>query len=143
MPEYYTKIRAFSSNNEEWDFKKYVPDLIVINLGTNDSSYCKGIEDRSLVYAEKYTEFLKTVHELNPGAKILCCLGLMEQKLFAYLEKAASDFVKETGFKDIYTLKLTLQDDKKGFAASWHPVAENHDMAAREVTAKIREILAL
>ena len=153
LPRYYKKVGfsyekfddrdGFAPQDVNWDFKKYVPDIVVINLGTNDSSYCHKKEDRSLEYAKKYTEFLHTVHECNPNAKILCCLGLMDECLYDYVEKAAADFKAESGFDEVYTLRLSRQDEKYGYAVSWHPVEKNHEIAAREVTAKIKEILAL
>jgi hypothetical protein len=34
---------AIGNDPELWDFSRFVPDCIVINLGTNDNSYTKGI----------------------------------------------------------------------------------------------------
>ena len=48
VPPYYTHLGYTWSKNDEfdplaldWDFTKREPDVIVINLGTNDDSYCK------------------------------------------------------------------------------------------------------
>ena len=59
------------------DFSRFQPDYIVLNLGTNDLSWCGTDEARGRQYAELYAEFLKTVRKDNPGARILCTLGVM------------------------------------------------------------------
>lgn len=126
-----------------WDFSRYVPDLIVINLGTNDASYCKSIPDRCQWYERDYVAFLKEVRENNPTAKILCALGIMEDTLCDYVEGAAEKYSAETGDKEIYTLRFTPHDGSLGYAADWHPSEATHEIAAEKAAEKIREILGL
>ena len=38
---------------ERWDFSRFVPDIILINLGTNDCSWCKDIQERKDVYRDR------------------------------------------------------------------------------------------
>lgn len=149
LPKFY-KYVGFSYNrfteetnpqSAEWDFGRYVPDLIVINLGTNDDSYCRGMEDRCADYEEAYINFLKTVHEKNPTSKILCVLGVMGDRLYPSVEKVVEAFKTESGFEDIYSFRLTPQDGKLGYAADWHPTAATHDRAAAELSEKIKEIM--
>lgn len=47
----------------DWDFSQYQPELIVINLGTNDNSYTKGDADKCAEYEKGYVNFLKQVRE--------------------------------------------------------------------------------
>ena len=151
IPKYYTKLGfsyekfddtdGLAPQDINWDFSEYVPDLIVVNLGTNDNSWCTGHEDRYLKYTEEYAKFLGTVHSCNPTSKILCVMGIMLDDIFPYVEKAVGIFKEQTGFTDIYTLKFTPHDGKLGYGADYHPSPATHDRAAKLLAEKIREIM--
>ena len=66
---------------ENWDFQSFCPQVIVVNLGTNDASYTRGIREREKLFCRKYTRFLEEVHRRNPDAEIVCTLGVMDQQL--------------------------------------------------------------
>ena len=151
IPPYYTKVGfsyekfddrdGLAPQDIDHDFGKYVPDLIVINLGTNDSSYCKANEERLALYTEKYAGFLETVHSCNPSAKLLCCLGIMGTGNCAAMEKAVEIFKERSGYEQIYTMRFTEQDAKLGYGADWHPSPATHDIAAKALSERIRGIL--
>ncbi len=56
----------------EWDFSKHQPDVVVVNLGTNDDSYCKNDSTRQEEYKTEYVEFIKEIRQNNPNAAIIC-----------------------------------------------------------------------
>ena len=104
------------------DFSRFQPDYIVLNLGTNDLSWCGADEARGREYAKLYTEFLKTVRKENPAARILCILGAMGEGLNAEMTCAVRDYTDQTGDKKIRAVTLQEQDGaKNGFGANWHP----------------------
>lgn len=149
VPQYYTKLGfswspngSFVPANIDWDFSGRQPDVVVINLGTNDDSYTKSETERQEEYAAEYVNFLKTVREKNPDAKILCTLGVMGDRLFEYVQKAADDYSAETGDKNIYTMKFDVQSPDDGYSADWHPSVTTHDKAAAKLSEEIRKILA-
>lgn len=123
-----------------WDFSRFIPDVIVINLGTNDESYCQDDQEKLNEYAGLYTEFLKEVRALNPGAYIVCTLGLMGDALFPYVEKAVADYTRETGDTRITAARLTPQDPEKGYVCDYHPLESAHEKAAEEIVGVIRTI---
>lgn len=149
VPQYYTKLGfswspngSFVPANVDWDFTKHQPDVIVINLGTNDDSYTKTEKDRQEEYAAEYVNFLKTIREKNPDAKILCTLGVMGDRLFEYVQKAADDYSAETGDKNVYTMKFDVQSPADGYSADWHPSVTTHDKAAAKLSEEIKKLLA-
>ncbi len=149
VPQYYTKLGfswspngSFVPANVDWDFPKRQPDVIVINLGTNDDSYTKTEKDRQEEYAAEYVNFLKTIREKNPDAKILCTLGVMGDRLFEYVQKAADDYSAETGDKNVYTMKFDVQSPADGYSADWHPSVTTHDKAAAKLSEEIKKLLA-
>lgn len=148
VPKYYTKLGYTWSNNPEfspasidWDFSKRQPDVIVINLGTNDDSYCKGQAERCEEYQSTYVEFLKTVRENNPDSEIIASLGTMGQALCPYVEAAVKQYSEETGDEKIHYLMFDQQNPRDGLAADWHPTEKTHTKSAEKLSETIKEIM--
>jgi len=148
LPTYYEK-RGFSYGeyrgetpaNMCWDFSARQPELIVINLGTNDDSYCLDHIDRQELYCEAYANFLKMVRSNNPFAKILCTLGIMGDRLYPFVEKAAAVYSAQTGDTNITCMPFTPQLEEDGRAADYHPTACTHDKAAAKIVEEIRRLM--
>ncbi len=149
LPQFYEKYGYtwskngdFSPQEISWRFKRR-PDAVVINLGTNDDSYCKNIPERCEEFQAEYTRFLKTVRKDNPDAQIVCALGIMGQNLCPYVEAAVNDFKAETGDEKISFLKFDNQSQSDGIAADWHPTERTHAKAAAKLAEKLREVLGI
>lgn len=124
-----------------WDFSVFCPDVVVINLGTNDASYTKGNKDRVQEYTDAYVEFLKDVRAKNAGAYIICSLGMMGQDLYPAVEQAVTKYKAATKDERICSLKFDNQNMADGIAADWHPSEKTHTKAAAKLTAKVKEVL--
>ncbi len=146
IPKYYTKLGFSYANpkmaSSEWDFAgNRQPDVIVVNLGTNDDSYCKQVPERQEEYIAGYVAFLKTIRENNPDAVIVCALGIMGDNLYPCVEEAVARYSAETGDTNIDTLHFTPQLPSDGYAADWHPTEATHEKAAAKLAEKLGEIL--
>ncbi len=148
VPPYYTKLgfsyAQYMGQNAidvAWDFTKRQPDLIVINLGTNDDSYTGSDAAKQEEYVTGYISFLKEIRALNPDATILCTLGIMGDRLYPCVEKAVADYQAQTSDSNIYAMRFDVQSPADGYAADWHPTEATHTKAAEKLTAKIREIM--
>ena len=115
--------------------------MIVINLGTNDDSYCRDDIGRQQHYCTAYTEFLKTVRKCNPKAKILCTLGKMGNRLYPFVEQAAANYTAQTGDTNIAYMPFTPQMEADGLAADYHPSETTHQKAAEKLAAYIRQMM--
>lgn len=149
IPQYYESLGfsygSFAGNKEpqslKWDFKNFEPELIVINLGTNDCSYCTDA-DRKEEFTKAYVEFLKKVRKNNPNAKLFCTLGIMDSRVFTNIEDAYLRYIKETSDKNIAIFKSDAQNgDEDGYAANWHPTDKTHTKAAEKMSAEIKKIM--
>lgn len=129
-----------ASKWEKWDFTHFVPDVIVINIGTNDCSYCKEIPERNALYGDAYEKFVDFVTEHNPKAQILCILGLMDQRLNEELEKVVAR-CQQKGLSQVHFLPLPIQLDADGKGADYHPSPVSHEKAAKLVVQEIRKIM--
>lgn len=122
------------SEHTEWDFKSFVPDVIVINLGTNDMSFTKKIPERVNAFKEAYKKFILHIREKNPTSEILCVLGMMGGELYPAVEEAAS----ETGDKKIHALELDEQLEADGIGSEKHPNFVTHKKAAEKIIAELK-----
>lgn len=122
-----------------WDFAEYQPDVIVINLGTNDDSFCQDTIEKQEEYVAQYIAFLKTVRKNNPGAEIFCVLGLMGDRLYPRVCEVAEKYTKETGDTHVNTVHIPEQDGSVGYVVDYHPLPQFHTMAAEVVAVAIKE----
>jgi hypothetical protein len=106
MPEIYDRINPNDSTSK-WDFTKYTPDIVVVNLFQNDSwltSQTNHAEFKARFGTVKptkefiinaYADFIRTVRNKYPKAQIICCLGNMDatktgSKWPSYIESAVA-----------------------------------------------------
>lgn len=149
LPDYYEKVGKSDGKFDDtllpqsvrWDFNQFVPDLIVINLGTNDDSYTKDDIGKQTEYAEEYVKFLKLVRCHNAHTPILCTLGIMGDRLYPFVEQAVSNYTQETGDNNITAMKFDVQLATDGYSADFHPSQATHNKAAKKLTAHIKELL--
>jgi len=123
---------------EVWDGSKFVPDLVVIHLGTNDISWVRGIEERRLNFVAQYRQLIEAVHRRSPNAKILCMLGVMGQELCDSVFEAVDLFHKDFPVVAIKALKCPVQLESDGIAADWHPSAKTHEKLAAQLVDNIK-----
>lgn len=124
---------------EVWDESRYSPDIVVINLGTNDTSWVRGLEDRRISFVNLYEQLLEAVHRRSPKARILGCLGVMGQELCDSEEEAFARFART--FPNVKTkfVRFPVQDqDHDGVGTDWHPSAKTHQKMAEILTKEIK-----
>mgnify|MGYP003253824816 CR=1 FL=1 len=128
------------STYEVWDNKRYVPDLVVIYLGTNDASYTRGIKERQEYFANEYRKFLDKVRAKNKDSYILCVLGSMNQELCEIEERMVSS-KQADGDNKIKFLALPLQREEDGLGAHGHPTPITHFKVAEQIALVVKEWL--
>lgn len=122
------------------NFEAFRPDYIVLNLGTNDLSWCGTDPDRQKRFAEKYAAFLRLVRSRNPGARILCTLGVMGTGLNSSMQQAAETYCRETGDRQIRLLMLEEQNAARdGYGSDFHPNEITQRLLASKVTEAIQK----
>ena len=124
-------IFGINPGNVSWNFDSYQPDYVVINLGTNDSTYTKKNADRLKEYVDAYIAFLKQVRQKNPKAQIICCLGMMGDDLYISMAQAVSKYSSETGDTKVSALRLKPQQMSDSICADWHPSEKTHEKASK------------
>ncbi len=150
LPPYYEKMGfsrdvfegELSPQDVRWDFGKYQPELIVLNLGTNDNSFCQEIPERWDSFKERYAAFLQMIRRNNPEAMILCVYGVMEDRIAPMVEKAVEAYKEQSGDTRIEYLYITPDDGSRGYAVDFHPAPATHALAAEIVVEKIKKLIS-
>ena len=138
----YDKLEGIPKSQDiKWDFTKYVPNFVVLNLGTNDDSYCQDDKERQAWFASEYVKFLKTIRKYNEKAYIVCAFGLMGDRLYPTICGAVKTYSEETGDDRITTVHLPEQDPKVGYGANYHPLESEHEKAAVMLTDALMTIM--
>lgn len=141
MPARYAQT-LFNDSSELWDFSQYTPDVVCINLGTNDAS-TPGY-DRERLY-RAYADFLSTVRHNYPNAKIVLLTGCMlSGKPLSVVKETLDRLTREchrTGDREVYRFDMTPQTGDLGYGASWHPSLQQHQRMADELTPFLRELM--
>ena len=126
----------------EWDFSRYTPDVVCINLGTNDTS-TQGADSVLLLAAFK--RLYSQVRSHYPLAKIVLLSGSMMsgQALLTaqHALDATVDYAHEQGDSNIYRFDFTPHDGSLGYGASYHPSMRQHEKMANELTPYLRSLM--
>ncbi|MEO5909954.1 MAG: SGNH/GDSL hydrolase family protein [Pelobium sp.] len=147
MPEMYELLDP-EDPNSKWDFSKYTPDVVVINLLQNDSwlinnpehpefKHRFGTEKPSQEFIIKsYQEFVQNIRNKYPKAQIICMLGNMDitQKDSpwpGYVRKAV-DQLKDS---KIYTLVVPYKE------TGGHPKVKEQQVLADSLIAFIDQYI--
>lgn len=141
MPNTY-KYTQFGQEGELWDFSRFTPDVVCVNLGTNDVSLDN--YDTALLTAA-YTDFVNTLRGHYPQSKIVLLTGTMMSGRQLDAVRTALDKVldaaKNRGDNEVYRFDMTPIMPDEGFGADWHPSARCHMRMAGELSAYLRRLM--
>ncbi|MDF2700124.1 MAG: hypothetical protein K0Q49_1680 [Haloplasmataceae bacterium] len=137
MPTMIDKITPLSKEN--WDHKQYIPDIVAINLGTNDFS--NGYIPNKNQFVSAYKNLVNTVLNEYPNVKILCTIGPV---LTGNTLSITRDYVKDVVLHyshSVYYLEYEEQLASDGLGVAYHPSLKTHQKMANSLVNKIKEII--
>lgn len=137
MPELYDRICCNDSVNK-WDFNKWIPQAVVINLGTNDYS-AQPFPDKS-VFQNAYINLIERVRSLYPGVTIFCVCGpMIEEPCFTFIKEIVDQEQAKTVIPSVYFIgipKKIMSDADWG--CDWHPNIQGMRKMADIIVPEIR-----
>ncbi|HUR30678.1 MAG TPA: GDSL-type esterase/lipase family protein [Saprospiraceae bacterium] len=151
MEDVYQKtFLSVDTNDPEWDFKKFSPDLVCINLGTNDLSAGDGYASRlpfdSTRFINKYVEFIRKIHFQNPQAKFLLLQHSMPGEHHMPMLKVCLESVRhkaESSIDGLRGIEIFSFTSFTPTGCTGHPGLKDHEKMAVELEPVIRGILNL
>ncbi len=140
MPDWYDYTCLYDST-QKWDHSKFRPEVICVNLGTNDLS--KNNYDIGL-YKDAYRKFIHHLHEMQPQAKIVLLTGPMLQgrplkEQMQALDELQQEFAQQG--LPTYRFNFTPQDGNLGYGGSYHPSARQHELMAGQLLPLLSSLL--
>jgi hypothetical protein len=139
MPINYKRIFLYDENPKYKFAEK--PDLICIDLGTNDFSTNKG---DSAHYVSNYIKFIDSLHVWNKQADILCLIGPMMSgsdlvKIKRYI-KFVVDSTNKKGNGNASFFEMSQQTGDMGIGIDYHPTVAQHIRNGIELTNYISKL---
>ena len=141
ISNYYHKATTVPYEEHNWDFTRVQNDLVVINLGTNDASYCSRSYTGRQNFTSAYVELLKTVRANNPTAYILCILGDMNNSLYPCIEEAVRIYSNEMWDSLVSASTVTFDMANTDIVVDGHPGILANRRAASDLTEIIRNLI--
>lgn len=143
MPQFFDQLNAVGDNDSVWDFNRWTPHVVVINLMQNDS-WLIDREKRLTPLptdAERvahYQTFVQGIRNHYPKAHIICAMGSMDatanDKWPNYVRQAVMN-MKESGDRKIDTIFF----EYTGYGQ--HPRVAQHNANADKLTKFIKKIM--
>lgn len=148
IPEIYD-LALPDDKTSTWDLSQEIPDVIVINLATNDFGRVSPDEKK---WTEAYAAFIQRLRERAPHARIYCAIGPMisdtwppKVKALSTLQHYLIDVVglrAKVGDNNLRVLEFVTQDEARdGFGADSHPNIVTHESMAKVLVAAIEKEL--
>jgi lysophospholipase L1-like esterase len=136
MPAIYDRT-LLKSAEPTWDSTRFLPDVVCINLCTNDFSTTGPNVEK---FESNYTEFVHRIQARYPNAKIVLLLGPMtnDAKIRTILKQIASNTSSETN--DVSFFEMSAHG-KYGFGAHYHPSRKQAEVNGAELTAYLSELM--
>jgi lysophospholipase L1-like esterase len=143
MPYVYDRILA-DFPDSKWNFKNYTPDVVVLNLGTNDFAHSN---PDSTFFINTYLTFVQKIRKNYPNAQIFCLEGCMlndystdNRKPKSTLRNHIETIVKKLnseGDNLVYSYFFSgMQEDE--FGCDWHPNVKKHQSMSKDLTGFIK-----
>lgn len=147
IPELYDRIVPQDAASK-WDFSKWQPDAVVINLATNDFNP-KNPEEEGWVNA--YKEFIGRIRKNYPGARIYCAIGTMMNDEWPqgnmalttvrkYIDRVVSE-MKASGEDKLGIIDFGIQKRENGLGADWHPSVKTQQVMGEQLAAVLKKDL--
>ena len=123
--------------NQKWDFGRFEPDYVIVNLGTNDQGPCQSDPKIAALFEPAVIDFLTKIRARNSKAQIVWCYGMMGQSLAANIERAVRDYKAQSGDERVQYVLLPEIDMTKTAALN-HPSAAQQAAAAEYLLKAIK-----
>lgn len=171
LPLYYEKVCGLLKGErnlaygagEDYDFSKWQPDAVIVNLGTNDMSAFDQPEwrddmtgqtfkqhkdeDGSLIKedAERFEQavigFLGKLRTCNPKAHLVWTYGMLGSPLLRLIEHAVLTYRAQTGDENV-AFVLLPDTTSESVGSREHPGKKSHEAAAQVLTNYLKAYLA-
>ncbi len=136
LPQMYLDILPDNEASTVWKVSQYIPDVTVINLGTNDFSpgWNGDISDLVTNYENAMLDFVETLREYYPATFIILAVGTMVGDSYPSGYNAKTNILNSleaivntrTAEGDTRLRVLDLGTQSAPYGEDWHPTIQTH-----------------
>lgn len=121
LPDYFDRS-GMGKNYKKWDFSKWQPDIVCINLGANDRPYPKD-------FVKRYVRFIQKLRKPYPQSKIFILSGpFWNDSILSNAGDEVRTTLNNLGDKNVYHHIFKTRVKNEG-----HPRAATHKACADEL----------
>lgn len=145
--DYYDRVLP-SPTAAKWEFSRWVPDVVIINLGTNDFNVKVNPEEAGWVAA--YVAFIQQIRARYPQAPVYCALGTMlsdwpsarkpRTTILGYLARVIEQ-ANAAGGPPVRLLDFGVQKAENGYGADWHPNVKTNSLMGAQLAETLKKDL--
>lgn len=136
MPSYYGRT-LMERSDVLWDFQSWVPQLVVIKLGTNDHS--TEPQPSADVFIRGIHGLINQVNAAYGYLPIILLADHSLPQLVSRMQTAAQQ-QRNMGNDQVHFVQVTHPPQSQ-LGCDWHPLVAGHESMAAELTAAIRSLL--
>jgi lysophospholipase L1-like esterase len=131
----------FEDSKKQWNFSNWTPQVVVINLGSNDMF--KRVDKDS--FKNGYKNFIFNIRKKYPDAHIFCTVGpMLYGELLKKNRECVQNMVNElnsSGDYGVHFVEFPHQTAADGYGSDGHPSVKTHQKMANVLTEAIRNAL--
>jgi hypothetical protein len=138
MPDLYDRTCCYDSTGK-WDFTRWVPQAVILNLGTNDFSTQPHPE--KTVFQDAYIGLIRRILDQYAGVKVFCVCGpMIGEPCLGYIREVATQL--RNGGEEVYFIEvkssiMTTAD----WGCDWHPNVKGQRKIAGVIVPVIRNAM--
>ncbi|MDB9496953.1 SGNH/GDSL hydrolase family protein [Spirulina major CS-329] len=144
MPHHYELL--LPPEPEPWNFQSYIPDCVLIHLGTNDGFYkVDRTPDRAL-FVETGVALVNRIQARYPSAQLVWLF--LDRTLPNGDPSVAEDYLREIqrtidaqGGKSIEIFEIAGAREEWGYGAVWHPSLTQHQYNGEKLASFLGDLL--
>jgi lysophospholipase L1-like esterase len=146
VPQQYESAYLHTDSLKEWDFSAFIPDIVLVALGTNDLSNGDGKSQRapfdSTTFIREYISFVGNIYRHYHNAELILLTSPMisderSEVLYICLQSVQKEAAKQfPGQKEIRVFRF---NEVPSTGCSGHPTIEEHKMMAAQLQPYLKD----
>jgi len=127
MPDRYPRTFDEDPDGGRWDASRFVPDIVVIYLGTNDFS--TGKQPNLNAWCANYRKLLRQIRDnYGDSVPVLCVASKADELMGSYVEQA----VLRSGIPNVHwtSIQESAHNNASDLGADYHPNYAGHRKVA-------------
>lgn len=146
MPDRYGQANPVSGAG--WDASRWVPDVVVVNLGSNDLFRAPHPDRRA--FRDAWVALVRRILSASPSVKVVLLDGPLLKDGFpvdetgrpidslTFLRTCLDEVAGGFEARRVFRFSLTPAQDELGWGADWHPSLAQHARNGRELADFLR-----